>query len=164
MAFLAVFLQILEYFFQILQNSIIFASFVFKINPFWICIIQNSSKFFTYFQILSFLKISPWNLKFSFIFRLSPLCMNEEKWKKSQEIKFYIDLFSNSVLCFVPYLYFSDDSWANQKAEQRKSLRNESGSHPHVYCVSVLCLSFPKNSSKCAWGIHGVGYVGLWGW
>jgi hypothetical protein len=23
--------------------------------------------------------------------------MNEEKWKKSQEIKFYIDLFSNSV-------------------------------------------------------------------
>ena len=98
MAFLAVFLQILEYFFQILQNSIIFASFVFKINPFWICIIQNSSKFFTYFQILSFLKISPWNLKFSFIFRLSPLCMNEEKWKKSQEIKFYIDLFSNSVV------------------------------------------------------------------
>ena len=23
--------------------------------------------------------------------------MNEERWKKSQEIKFYIDLFSNSV-------------------------------------------------------------------
>ena len=67
-------------------------------------------------------------------------------------------------LCSVPYLYFSDDSWANQKAKQRKGLRNESGSYPHVYCVSVLCLSFPKNSSKCAWGIHGVGYVSLWGW
>ena len=32
-------------------------------------------------------KNSPWNLKFSYILRLCPLCMNEEKWKKSQEIK-----------------------------------------------------------------------------
>ena len=33
MAFLAVFSQTLDYFFQILQNSIIFASFILKINP-----------------------------------------------------------------------------------------------------------------------------------
>ena len=52
-----------------------------------------------FFTNLSFLKNSPWNLKISYILRLSPLCMNEEKWKKSQEIKFYWDLFSNSVDC-----------------------------------------------------------------
>ena len=46
-------------------------------------IIQNSSKIFPYLQILSFLKNSLWNLKFSYI------CMNEEKWKKSKKMKFY---------------------------------------------------------------------------
>ena len=35
MAFLAVVLQILEYFFQILQNSNIFISIIFKTNPFF---------------------------------------------------------------------------------------------------------------------------------
>ena len=60
-------------------------------------IIQNFFKKIIFLQILDFLKNSSWNFKFSYIFRLSPLCMNEEKWKKSQEIKFYWDLFSNSV-------------------------------------------------------------------
>ena len=31
---------------------------------------------------MNFFKNWPRNLKFSYIFRLSPLCMNEEKWKK----------------------------------------------------------------------------------
>ena len=61
-------------------------------------LIQSSSKNFTFLQILSFFKNSPWNLKFFYIFRLSPLCMNEESWKKAQEIKFYIDSFSNYIL------------------------------------------------------------------
>ena len=39
--------------------------------------------FNTYVQILSFFKICPWNLKFSYIFRLSPSRMNVESWKKS---------------------------------------------------------------------------------
>ena len=65
---------------------------------FCMVIVQNSTKIFAFLQILSFLKNSPWNLKISYILRLFPLCMNEEKWKKSQEMKFYIDLFSNSVL------------------------------------------------------------------
>ena len=68
-----------------------------KLVHFCMFIVQNSTKIFTFLQILSFLKNSPWNLKISYILRLSTVCMNEEKWKKSQEIKFYIDLFSNSV-------------------------------------------------------------------
>ena len=64
-------------------------------------LIQSSSKKITFLQILSFFKNSPWNLKFLYIFRLSPLCMNEESWKKAQEIKFYIDSFTKSV----NYLY-----------------------------------------------------------
>ena len=79
--------KILIYLYLLFLKSIHFCMFI----------VQNSSKIFTFLQILSFLKNSPWNLKISYILRLSPLCMNEEKWKKSQEIKFYWDLFSNSV-------------------------------------------------------------------
>ena len=74
-------------FFKSWKILIYFTSLFLKLNNFWMCIIQNSSKKFPYLQILRFLKNSPWNLKFSCISRLSPLCMNEEKWKKSQEIK-----------------------------------------------------------------------------
>ena len=45
-------------------------------------IIQNSWQFFSFSQNLKFFKISQWNLIFSCKFKLSPLCMNEEKWKK----------------------------------------------------------------------------------
>ena len=38
---------------------------IFNINKFWV-----------------FFKICLWNLKFSYIFRLSPSCINVEKWKK----------------------------------------------------------------------------------
>ena len=64
-----------------------------KSIPFLMSIIQSSSKHLTYLQVLSFLK----NLKFLYIFRLSLLCMNEESWKKAQDIKFYWDSFSNTV-------------------------------------------------------------------
>ena len=79
--------KILIYLYLLFLKSIHFCMFI----------IQNSSKVFTYLHILSFLKNSLWNLKFSYILRLSPLCMNEEKWKMSQEIKFNWDIFSNSV-------------------------------------------------------------------
>ena len=45
-------------------------------------IIQNSWQFFSFSQNLKFFKISQWNLIFSCKFKLSPLCVNEEKWKK----------------------------------------------------------------------------------
>ena len=49
-----------------------------KLVHFCMFIVQNSSKKFTFLQIFSYLKNSPWNLKISYILRLSPLCMNEE--------------------------------------------------------------------------------------
>ena len=49
-------------------------------------------------KILSFLRNSPWNLKFSYKFTLYLLCISLESWKKSQEIKFYFEPFSNSVV------------------------------------------------------------------
>ena len=54
-------------------HSDTYVCFILKINPFLHIIIQTSSKVFTYLQILSFLKNSLWNLKFSYILRLSPL-------------------------------------------------------------------------------------------
>ena len=42
---------------------------------------------FFFYKISNFFKISPWNFIFSCKFKLSPLCMNEEKWKKCWEIK-----------------------------------------------------------------------------
>ena len=48
---------------------------------------QNSENFFQYVQNPTFFKTPPWNFKFFFIFSFSPLCMNEEKWKKSWDIK-----------------------------------------------------------------------------
>ena len=45
-------------------------------------IIQNSWQIFSFSQNLKFFKISQWNSIFSCKFKLSPLCMNEEKWKK----------------------------------------------------------------------------------
>ena len=48
---------------------------------------SNSEIFFQYVQILTFLKNSPSNLKFSYILRLSPLCMSIGKWQKPWEIK-----------------------------------------------------------------------------
>ena len=96
---MTVFSQILKILFQTLENPVIFLSFILKINPFLHAFyIKFSKNIFFFLQILSFLKNSPWNLKYFYILRLSPLGMNEEKWKKSKEIKFYWDLFSNSVL------------------------------------------------------------------
>ena len=88
-----------KFYFKSCKILIYLYLFFLKSIHFCMFIIQNSSKAFTYKQILSFLENSPRNLEFSYILRLSPLCMNEEKWKKSQEIKFYWDLFSNSVDC-----------------------------------------------------------------
>ena len=45
-------------------------------------ITQNSWHFFQFSQNLKFFKISQWNLIFSCKFKSSPLCMNEERWKK----------------------------------------------------------------------------------
>ena len=70
-----------------MQSSNIFYLFFLKINP---CIHVYYTKVIKknpYSQILRFLKNSPSNFKFSYIFRWSPLCMNEEKWKQSQEIE-----------------------------------------------------------------------------
>ena len=53
-----------------------------KSNHFCMCIIQNSWQIFLFSQNLKFFKISPWNLIFSCKSKLSPLCMNEKKWKK----------------------------------------------------------------------------------
>ena len=74
-------------FFKSCKILIYFTSLFLKSINCCMCIMQNSEKFFPYLQILSFLKNSPWKLKFSYIFRLSPICMNEEKWKKYWEIK-----------------------------------------------------------------------------
>ena len=87
MAFLAVLLWILEYIYQILKSSNVFYLFFLKINPFINVYYIKFIKKNPYSQILRFLKNSTWNFKFSYIFRWSPLCMNEEKWKQSQEIK-----------------------------------------------------------------------------
>ena len=51
------------------------------------CVTQNSWKIFPCSQISTFFKNSLWNTKFSYIFRLSPLCMSVEKWRKSWSIK-----------------------------------------------------------------------------
>ena len=76
-----------ESFFQILQNSNLFSPLIVTINPFLQVHYTKFIKKNPYLQILSFLKDFRWNLKFSYIFRFSPLCMNEEKWKKSWQIK-----------------------------------------------------------------------------
>ena len=47
----------------------------------------NSENFFQFVQILTFLKNFPSNLKFSYILRLSPLCMSIGKWQKPWAIK-----------------------------------------------------------------------------
>ena len=47
---------------------------------FWQYIIHG--KFFSFSQNLKFFKISQWNSIFSCKFKLFPLFMNEEKWKK----------------------------------------------------------------------------------
>ena len=94
--FWTVILQILDILFQTLQDSDIFASSNQSILAFVLYKIYQNK--IPYVDILSFLKNSPWNLKFSYILILSLLGMNEEKWKKSHEIEFYWDLFSNSVL------------------------------------------------------------------
>ena len=49
---------------------------------FCMLIIQNSWQIFSFSQNLKFFKISQSNLIFSCKIKLSPLCMNEEKWKK----------------------------------------------------------------------------------
>ena len=59
-----------------------FTSLFIKSIQFFKCIIQNSWQFFYFSQNLKFFKIPQWNLIFSCKFKLSPLCMNEEKWKK----------------------------------------------------------------------------------
>ena len=64
-----------------------FPSLFIKSIQFFKCIIQNSWQNFFFSQNLKFFKISPWNFIFSCKFKLSPLCMNEEKWKKCWEIK-----------------------------------------------------------------------------
>ena len=53
-----------------------------KLLHFCMFIIQNSWQIFSFSQNLKFFKISQWNLIFSCKFKLSPLCVNEEKWKK----------------------------------------------------------------------------------
>ena len=64
-----------------------FPSLFIKSIQFFKCIKQNSWQIFFFSQNLKFFKISPWNFIFSSKFKLSPLCMNEEKWKKCWEIK-----------------------------------------------------------------------------
>ena len=70
-----------------MQSSNIFYLFFLKINPYINVYYIKFIKKNPYSQILRFLKNSPWNFKFSYIFRWSPLNMNEEKWKQSQEVE-----------------------------------------------------------------------------
>ena len=64
--------KILLHFYLVFLKSIHFCLFI----------LQNSWKFFSFSQNLKFFKISQWNSIFSCKFKLSPLFMNEEKWKK----------------------------------------------------------------------------------
>ena len=75
-----------------------------KLVHFCMFIVQNSSKKFTFLQIFSYLKNSPWNLKISYILRLSPLCMNEEG------NKILYDLFLNCVMCNIFAIQFMNKS------------------------------------------------------
>ena len=56
--------------------------------------------FLSYYTIF---KNSLWNLKFPDMFWLSPLCMNKEKWKKSQEVKLLLQFILKKYLIF-PFL------------------------------------------------------------
>ena len=85
-------------------------------------IMQNSSEIVPWWQILSFLKNSPWNLKFSYIFWFSRLCVNEENWKKSQEIKLLLQsilksVSSSSNFCHSEKRYVKDMYLTNFKAK-----------------------------------------------
>ena len=64
--------KILIYLFHLFLKSIHFCMFI----------IQNSWQIFSFSQNLKFFKISQWNSIFSCKFKLFPLFMNEEKWKK----------------------------------------------------------------------------------
>ena len=81
-AFLHVLLLFLEWIFQILQNSNIFASCIIKINPFLHFYDTKFIKSFSLFTHFEFSQNFSLKSKIFFIFRLSPLCMNEQKWKK----------------------------------------------------------------------------------
>ena len=87
MAFLVVFSRVLNDVFKFCKIIFHLHLLLLKTIICFMCITQNSWKIFQYSQILIFFKNSPWNIKFSYIFRLSPLCVNVEKWKKSWEIK-----------------------------------------------------------------------------
>ena len=51
---------------------------------------KTSIFFFILYKFVNFSKISPWNLFFFYIVRLSPSSMNEGKWKNSWEINFLL--------------------------------------------------------------------------
>ena len=65
-----------------------------KLIDFCLCTVQSSSKKIPYLQNLSFLKNSQWNLDFSYMSRLSLLCMDEKKWKKVLGNKIGITIYS----------------------------------------------------------------------
>ena len=78
------------FFLQNLQNSNIFVSIVFKINPFFVFIIQNS--------LSTIFKFSPKFPVISQIFlHIYVVPMNKEKWNKSWAIKLDYELFLNTV-------------------------------------------------------------------
>ena len=68
-----------------------------ELIQFCILIHKTQRKFFNKYKILNFWKNSSLKFKHLCLFRLSLLCMNEEKWKKSRAIKLDYEVFLNSV-------------------------------------------------------------------
>ena len=67
-----------------------------------------------YEQVLSFFKNCLSNLKFSCIFRLSPSCMNVEKWKKFWAIELLLQFIFEH--CAQPILIFNRENPQNFKS------------------------------------------------
>ena len=72
-----------------------------------------------HFFFFGIFKNSQWKFKFFSVFRLSPLYMNEEKWKKSHEMIF-IEIYSltgwldSAHLCIVKHNMFWTNDFMNQ--------------------------------------------------
>ena len=81
-------LEILEVTWKTIANSKwIFIYVHYNCNIFYISVNKASIYFFKKYENFKNVNIPPLDFNFSYILKLSTLCMNEEKWKKSWKIK-----------------------------------------------------------------------------
>jgi hypothetical protein len=112
---------------------------------------SNSEIFFQYVQILTFLKNSPSNLKFSYILRLSPLCMSIGKWQKPWEIKLLLRVILEQCgfeatefdAKRISFLFLTEEAWSHGglrtrelgQTSDRPNVRLGRTVWPNFYCA-----------------------------